>query len=89
MSDDRIEGTVGKVAGKVQGAAGDFLGDSKMQGEGRIREAAGYVQENYGAAVDQVRGLSEELADRVQESPILAVLGAVGIGYLLGRLTAR
>ncbi len=89
MSDDRIEGTVGKMAGKVQGAAGDLIGDTKMQGEGRIREAAGYVQENYGAAVDQVRGLSEELADRVQESPILAVLGAVGIGYLLGRLTAR
>lgn len=89
MNEDTVEGTVGKVAGKVQGAAGDMLGDSKMQADGTIRQAAGYVQENYGAAVDQVRGLSEELAERVQESPLLAVLGAVGIGYLLGRITAR
>lgn len=89
MSDDKFEGTVGKVAGKVQGAAGDVLGDSKMQAEGTVRQAAGYVQENYGAAVDSVRGLSEELAERVTESPLLAVLGAVGIGYLLGRITAR
>ena len=89
MNEDKVEGTVDKLAGKVQGAAGDMLGDSKMQADGTIRQAAGYVQENYGAAVDQVRGLSEELAERVQESPLLAVLGAVGLGYLLGRITAR
>jgi len=89
MDDDRIEGTAREFGGKVQGAAGDLLGDAKMSTEGRVHEAVGKLQENYGAAADQIRGLSEELAERVHESPLLAVLVSVGIGYLLGRLTAR
>ena len=89
MSDDRIEGTARELGGKVKGAAGDLLGDSKMQSEGRVQEAVGVLQENYGAAADQIRGLTEELTERVHESPLLAVLASIGIGYLLGRLTAR
>lgn len=86
---DEIHGTVNKVAGKVQGAAGDFLGDAKTSTEGRIREAAGMIQENYGAAAESVRGFTEELTERIHETPLLAVLAAAGIGYLLGRVTAR
>ncbi len=89
MNDDRIEGTARELGGKVQGAAGDLLGDSKTSAEGRVNEAMGKLQDSYGAAADQVRGLSEELAERVHESPLLAVLASIGIGYLLGRLTAR
>ena len=89
MSDDRIEGTAKELGGKVKGAAGDLLGDTKMQADGRIQEAVGKLQDNYGAAADQIRGLTEELTERVHESPLLAVLASIGIGYLLGRLTAR
>ncbi len=89
MNDDRIEGTVREFAGKAQSAAGDVLGDSKTQAEGTIRQAAGQAQQAYGAATEQLRGLTEELTDRIHETPLLAVLGAVGIGYLIGRLTAR
>ena len=86
---DEFDGTVNKVAGKVQGAAGDVLGDAKTSIDGRIREAAGKIQENYGAAAEQVRGFSEELTERIHETPLLAVLAAAGLGYLLGRITAR
>ncbi len=86
---DEFEGTVNKVAGKVQGAAGDVVGDTKTSIDGRIREAAGKIQENYGAAAEQVRGFSEELTERIHETPLLAVLAAAGLGYLLGRITAR
>ncbi len=89
MNDDRIEGTVNKFAGQAQGAAGDLLGDAKTSTDGRVREAAGTAQEYYGAAADQIRGLSEELTDRIHETPLLAVLGAVGLGYLIGRLSSR
>ncbi len=86
---DEFDGTVNKVAGKVQGAAGDVLGDTKTSIDGRLREAAGKIQENYGAAAEQVRGFSEELTERIHETPLLAVLAAAGLGYLLGRITAR
>jgi uncharacterized protein YjbJ (UPF0337 family) len=89
MNEDRVEGTVKEFAGKAQSAAGDLLGDRKTQAEGRLREATGTAQEYYGAAADQIRGLSEELTDRIHETPLLAVLGAVGLGYLIGRLSAR
>ena len=89
MSDDQIQGTARELGGKVKGAAGDLLGDTKMQSEGRVQEAVGKLQENYGAAADQIRGLTEELTERVHESPLLAVMASIGIGYLLGRLTAR
>lgn len=87
--DDQIDGTLNKYAGKAQAAAGDVLGDSKTEAEGRIREAAGTIKENYAAAANQVRGFTEELTERIHETPLLAVLAAAGIGYLLGRVTAR
>ncbi len=89
MNDDRIEGTVKEFAGKAQATAGDVVGDAKTSADGRIREAAGQAQEYYGAAADQIRGLSEELTDRIHETPLLAVLGALGLGYLIGRLSSR
>jgi len=89
MDENRVEGTVKEFAGKAQGAAGDLLGDSKTSAEGSVREAAGQAQQAYGQAADQLRGLTEELTDRIHETPLLAVLGAVGLGYLIGRLSAR
>jgi uncharacterized protein YjbJ (UPF0337 family) len=89
MDENRVEGTVREFAGKAQGAAGDILGDSKTSAEGRINDAAGQAQKAYGQASDQLKGLADELTDRIHENPLLAVLGAVGIGYLLGKLTTR
>ncbi len=86
---DEIEGTVNKYAGRGQEALGDLTGDAKTKAEGTIRQAAGKIQENYGAAAEQVRGFTEELTERIHETPLLAVLGALGLGYLLGRVTAR
>ena len=89
MNEDRVEGTIKDFAGRAQSTAGDLLGDTKTSAEGRIRQAAGQAQDAYGAAADQIRGLSEELTDRIHETPLLAVFGAVGLGYLIGRLTAK
>jgi uncharacterized protein YjbJ (UPF0337 family) len=82
MDENRVEGTVREFAGKAQGAAGDMLGDSKTSAQGRVNEAAGQ-------ATDQLRGLADELTDRIHETPLLAVLGAVGLGYLIGKITSR
>lgn len=89
MNEDRVEGKVKEFAGKAQSTAGNLMGDSKTQADGTLREAAGQAQEYYGAAADQIRGLSEELTDRIHDTSLLAVLGAVGLGYLIGRLASR
>jgi uncharacterized protein YjbJ (UPF0337 family) len=89
MDENRVEGTVREFAGKAQGAAGDFLGDAKTSAQGRVNDAAGQAQKAYGQASDQIRGLAEELTERVHETPLLAILGAVGLGFLIGKLTSR
>jgi uncharacterized protein YjbJ (UPF0337 family) len=89
MDDNRVEGTVREFAGKAQGAAGDILGDAKTSAQGRVNEAAGQAQKAYGQASDQLKGLADELTDRIHETPLLAVLGALGVGYLIGKLTSR
>jgi len=89
VDENRVEGTVREFAGKAQGVAGDILGDSKTSAQGRINDAAGQAQKAYGQASDQLKGLADELTDRIHETPLLAVLGAVGLGYLIGKLTSR
>ena len=55
---------------------GEFTGDAKTQAEGLYNQAAGQAQQ-------QVARLS----DVIKDQPIASALVAVGIGYLLGRLT--
>ncbi len=89
VDENRVEGTVREFAGKAQGMAGDVLGDTKTSAQGRINDAAGQAQKAYGQASDQLKGFADELTDRIHETPLLAVLGAIGLGYLIGKMTAR
>jgi uncharacterized protein YjbJ (UPF0337 family) len=52
MDKDRIAGTAKEFGGRVEGAAGEIVGDAKTQASGRAREAAGTVQNLYGQAKD-------------------------------------
>lgn len=70
-------GTAREMAGRVQQRAGEVAGDTKTQAEGLYNQAAGQAQQ-------QVARLS----DVIKEQPLASVLVALGIGYLLGRLTS-
>ena len=70
-------GTAREMAGRVQQRAGEVAGDTKTQAEGLDNQAAGQAQQ-------QVARLS----DVIKEQPLASVLVALGIGYLLGRLTS-
>ena len=59
MDKDRIAGSAKDVAGKVEGAIGDRMGNAQTQAEGRAREAAGTVQNLYGQAKDAARDAGE------------------------------
>lgn len=70
-------GTAREMAGGVQQRMGEVSGNAKTQAEGLYNQAAGQAQQ-------QVARLS----DVIKEQPLAAVLVALGIGYLLGRLTS-
>jgi uncharacterized protein YjbJ (UPF0337 family) len=48
MDENRVEGSVRKVAGKVQEGVGRATGDAKMQVEGMANEIRGSTQDLYG-----------------------------------------
>lgn len=58
MDKDRITGAAKDAAGKVEGAFGRATGDASTEASGRMREAAGTVENLYGQAKDAVRDLS-------------------------------
>jgi uncharacterized protein YjbJ (UPF0337 family) len=49
MDENRIEGTVRNVGGKVQEGVGRATGDTKSKAEGAMNQAAGTAQDVYGA----------------------------------------
>jgi uncharacterized protein YjbJ (UPF0337 family) len=74
---DQFEGTAREMGGRAQQTIGEAIGDAKTQATGLYHQAAGQAQQQ-----------ADRLSDVIKEQPIAAALVAVGIGYLLGRLTA-
>ena len=89
MDENRLEGSARNVGGKVQEGVGRATGDTKSRAEGVMNQAAGTAQNLYGQAADAVRQnagpLEEWLRNKVETQPYIAVIAAVGIGWLLGR----
>ncbi len=86
MNEDQVAGGARELGGKVKDAVGGFVGNSKTQGEGKADEVVGRVQRNYGAAVDAAGDQIEALTERVREQPLIALLIAGVIGWVIGRI---
>ncbi len=50
-----------------------------------VADAAGRAESAVHSAADAVRGQAEVVTTKVREQPLLAILIAAGIGYVLGR----
>jgi uncharacterized protein YjbJ (UPF0337 family) len=74
---EKLEGMARDMGGRVQETVGEAIGDTRTQARGMYNQAAGQAQE-------QVARLSEVIRDQ----PLTAALVALGLGYILGRLTA-
>ena len=74
---DKVQGMARDMGGRVQQTVGESLGDMKTQAQGIYNQATGQAQE-------QAARLSEVIRDQ----PLTAALVALGLGYILGRLTA-
>ena len=59
--EDRIGGAAQNLAGKAKDAAGDVLGDTKLQAEGKGDQAAGTVRNAVGGAKDAAREWTEDM----------------------------
>ena len=54
--EDRVEGSMKNMKGKLKEGAGKVLGDSKMQTEGKGDQIEGKVQNTIGGIKDALRG---------------------------------
>ena len=52
-----------------------------------VADAAGRAESGHARAADTVRGQAEMVPAKVREQPLLAVLIAAAVGYVLGRVT--
>ena len=57
MDKDRVQGSV-RDGGKVEEGAGKLTGDQKLQGEGKLDQAKGKVQNAVGGIKDALKGKS-------------------------------
>lgn len=74
---DKVQGMAREMGGRVQQAVGESLGDMKTQAQGIYNQATGQAQEQV-----------ERLSGVIRGQPLTAALIALGLGYILGRLTA-
>ena len=55
MDEDRIEGALKNVGGKIKEGFGKLTGDAKTEAEGKAEQVEGKVQNTWGGAKDTVR----------------------------------
>ena len=55
MDKDRIKGAAQKIKGTIEKTVGRFVGNKKLETDGKIDEAAGNVRKSVGEAKDVVR----------------------------------
>ena len=93
MDEDRIKGAAGAMGGKAKDAVGGLMGDGKTQAEGKLDQASGPLQNAYGSAKDTARDAADTIGGQIdsllKDRPAVALLSAVGVGYVLARLMHR
>ena len=93
MDENRIEGAAATIGGKVEDTVGSLVGDTRLQTEGKADQLSGRVQNAYGSAKDALGDGASTLADQleefVQDKPLLALLSAATVGFLVARLINR
>ncbi len=65
MDEDRIGGAAQNLAGKAKDTVGGALGDTKLQGEGKVDQAAGTVRNAVGGAKDAASDFGEDMQGEI------------------------
>jgi len=94
MTDQRINGGLSNLGGKLQEGLGKLTGDSKLQLDGKLDQVKGKYLDGYGKVIDGLDGLVEKAPSDLQEparvgldfarkKPFLTTAIVAGIGLLL------
>ena len=90
---DKIKNTIEDTAGKAKEAVGKATGDDSTKNEGKADQASGQLQNAYGSAKDGAREaagtLEAQITSFTKERPVVALLSAAGVGWVLSRLMRR
>lgn len=90
MDENRVEGTVRNIGGKVQEQVGRATGDAATQAKGKLDQAIGAGQDLLGQAADATRetagSLDQWLRRTIETQPYTTAIVALGVGWLLGRM---
>jgi uncharacterized protein YjbJ (UPF0337 family) len=90
MDENRVEGTVRNVSGKMQEGLGRMTVNSKTQAEGITNQAVGTAQDLYGqatdAASDSAATLDRWFRNAIERQPYTTAIIAMCIGLALGHL---
>ena len=100
MDTDRLKGTAKETFGKAEASVGDAIGDDSTEATGRVRQAAGAAQDAYGQAKDSLGESIATVSDsagkalhsleqEVKARPLIALLIAALIGYVIAQLTSN
>lgn len=79
MDTDKAAGTLKEVAGNVQNAVGDLIGDSATQLAGKSREVRGRVQQLCGDATSMIR-------QTAAEKPFAALAVVAAASFVVGAI---
>jgi uncharacterized protein YjbJ (UPF0337 family) len=80
---DKLEGAARELGGQAQQTVGEAIGDAKTQASGLYNQAAGRAQRMWGQANDA----TDQVSGAIRAQPLIAAAVALGIGYILGRLS--
>jgi uncharacterized protein YjbJ (UPF0337 family) len=100
MNEDRIEGAVTTLGGRVETNLGELTGDRKLQSDGAIDQVSGSAQNMFGGAQDALRSALDRAPPEVRDgaeraivaarkNPLLAALVVGAAGVVLAKLLGR
>lgn len=89
VDENRIEGSARSMGGKIKEAFGNMTGDAKTQASGQADQAFGSAQDAMGAAMDAAGEWQEKIIAFTKDKPIVALLAAVSVGFVLRMVTVK
>ncbi|AWV87959.1 DUF883 family protein [Bradymonas sediminis] len=77
------------AAAAAAGEDGADLRERARDVQERIEEGFHEMEARYDDARDQLRTINDQAVEFIRENPALCVAGAIGVGYLLGKLAKK